>query len=47
MTGRGVDQILPRSCPTRLYESWVTSADHYLALAEEKNGPIPRPVDRA
>jgi poly-gamma-glutamate capsule biosynthesis protein CapA/YwtB (metallophosphatase superfamily) len=44
MTGRGVDQILPRSCPPRLYERFVTSALDYVALAEEENGPIPRPV---
>jgi len=45
MTGRGVDQILPRSCPPRLYEPFVTSAIDYVEMAERKNGPIPRPVD--
>ncbi len=47
MTGRGVDQALPRSCPPRLYESFVTSALDYVALAERANGPIRRPVDYA
>lgn len=47
MTGRGVDQVLPRSCPPGLYEPVVTSADHYVALAEAATGPIPRPVDYA
>lgn len=44
MTGRGVDQILPRSCPPRLHEVFVKSALDYVALAERANGPIPRPV---
>lgn len=47
MTGRGVDQVLPHSCPPRLYEPSVTSALRYVVLAEEANGPIPRPVDYA
>jgi poly-gamma-glutamate synthesis protein (capsule biosynthesis protein) len=45
MIGRGVDQVLPRSCDPRLYEPVVTSAAEYVALAEEAHGPIPRPVD--
>ena len=45
MTGRGMDQILPHSCPPRLYEPCVRSALEYVALAEEANGPIPRPAD--
>jgi poly-gamma-glutamate capsule biosynthesis protein CapA/YwtB (metallophosphatase superfamily) len=44
MTGRGVDQVLPRSCPPRLYEPVVKSAAEYVALAERAHGPIPRPV---
>lgn len=44
MTGRGVDQVLPHSCPPRLYEPVVTSALDYVALAERANGPIPRRV---
>ena len=47
MTGRGVDQVLPHSCPPRLYEPAVTSALDYVALAERANGPIRRPVDHA
>jgi poly-gamma-glutamate capsule biosynthesis protein CapA/YwtB (metallophosphatase superfamily) len=45
MTGRGVDQILPHSCPPQLYEPFITSALHYVALAERSTGPIRRPVD--
>jgi poly-gamma-glutamate synthesis protein (capsule biosynthesis protein) len=44
MTGRGVDQILPISCPPRLLEPFVQSAITYVELAERANGPIPRPV---
>jgi poly-gamma-glutamate synthesis protein (capsule biosynthesis protein) len=44
MIGRGVDQILPRSCPLRLHEVFVKSALSYVDLAERANGPIPRPV---
>ena len=47
MTGRGVDQILPHSCSPCLHEPFVDSALHYVALAEQANGPIPRPVDYA
>jgi poly-gamma-glutamate synthesis protein (capsule biosynthesis protein) len=42
MTGRGVDQILPRPAPPRLHEPVVRSALEYVALAEQKNGVIPR-----
>jgi poly-gamma-glutamate capsule biosynthesis protein CapA/YwtB (metallophosphatase superfamily) len=44
MTGRGIDQVLPRSCRPKLYEPVVTSALEYVALAEEVSGPIPRRV---
>ena len=44
MTGRGVDQILPYPCNAQLYESFVTSAQDYVELAERANGPISRPV---
>jgi poly-gamma-glutamate synthesis protein (capsule biosynthesis protein) len=47
MTGRGVDQALPRPGDPRLYESYVTAATEYLTLAEQANGPIPKPVDFA
>jgi poly-gamma-glutamate capsule biosynthesis protein CapA/YwtB (metallophosphatase superfamily) len=45
MLGRGIDQILPRPCDPRLYESCVASALDYVQLAEQANGPIPFPVD--
>lgn len=44
MTGRGIDQVLPRPCPPQLHEPWVTDARDYVALAEAANGPIPRPM---
>jgi poly-gamma-glutamate capsule biosynthesis protein CapA/YwtB (metallophosphatase superfamily) len=45
MTGRGVDQALPRPGNPRIHESYLQSAEMYVRLAEEANGPIPRPVD--
>ena len=45
MLGRGIDQILPSPSDPRLYESFITSAKDYVALAERANGPIPSPVD--
>jgi poly-gamma-glutamate capsule biosynthesis protein CapA/YwtB (metallophosphatase superfamily) len=45
MTGRGVDQALPRPGDTRLYEPSVKNASEYLTLAETVNGPLPRPLD--
>ena len=47
MTGRGIDQVLPRPCDPRLHESHVASARDYVALAEGANGKIPQPVDLA
>jgi poly-gamma-glutamate capsule biosynthesis protein CapA/YwtB (metallophosphatase superfamily) len=47
MTGRGVDQILPHPNAPDLRESHVRDARDYVELAEEANGPIPRPVDPA
>ena len=44
MTGRGVDQVLPHPCAPEIHESYVHSAQGYMRLAEEANGPIPRPV---
>lgn len=44
MTGRGIDQILPHPCAPQLFESWVTSARDYVALAERAHGAIARPV---
>jgi poly-gamma-glutamate synthesis protein (capsule biosynthesis protein) len=45
MTGRGIDQILPHPGNPTLYEGYMKSAAGYVQLAEEANGPIPRPVD--
>jgi len=45
MTGRGVDQILPHPSGPALHEPFAHSALEYVALAEQTNGPIPRPVD--
>lgn len=45
MTGRGIDQILPHPSDPRLDEAFVSDARTYVALAEEVNGPIPRPVE--
>jgi poly-gamma-glutamate synthesis protein (capsule biosynthesis protein) len=47
MTGRGIDQILPRPGDPRLWEGYVRDARTYVELAENANGPIPRPVDPA
>jgi poly-gamma-glutamate synthesis protein (capsule biosynthesis protein) len=44
MTGRGVDQVMGHPSRPVLYESHVRDARAYVALAEEKNGPIRRPV---
>jgi poly-gamma-glutamate synthesis protein (capsule biosynthesis protein) len=45
MTGRGVDQVLPHPGDPRLHEEYVRNAQRYVELAEQANGPIPRPVD--
>jgi poly-gamma-glutamate synthesis protein (capsule biosynthesis protein) len=45
MLGRGIDQILPNPSEPQLWEYYVRDAREYLALATEKNGPIPQPVD--
>jgi poly-gamma-glutamate capsule biosynthesis protein CapA/YwtB (metallophosphatase superfamily) len=47
MTGRGVDQILANQCPPGIQEPYVRDARDYVALAEEANGRIPRPVPPA
>jgi len=47
MTGRGIDQVLPYPSNPRIYESYMTSAKGYVRIAEEVNGPIPKPVDFA
>jgi poly-gamma-glutamate capsule biosynthesis protein CapA/YwtB (metallophosphatase superfamily) len=43
----GVDQILARPSPPRIQEPYVRDARDYVALAEEANGPILRPVPPA
>jgi poly-gamma-glutamate synthesis protein (capsule biosynthesis protein) len=45
MTGRGVDQILPHPSDPWIYERFVQDARTYVDLAEEVNGPVPRPVE--
>ncbi len=44
MTGRGIDQILPHPSAPRLYEPYAVHAGDYVALAERRNGPLPRSV---
>ncbi|MBM0228850.1 CapA family protein [Micromonospora sp. ATA51] len=44
MTGRGVDQILPRPGPPGLREAAVTDARRYVELVESVAGPVPRPA---
>jgi poly-gamma-glutamate synthesis protein (capsule biosynthesis protein) len=44
MTGRGIDQILPCPSAPDLFEPSIHDARGYVALAEKKNGPIPRHV---
>jgi poly-gamma-glutamate synthesis protein (capsule biosynthesis protein) len=44
MTGRGIDQILARPSDPTLHEGYVQTALGYVALAESKNGAIPRRV---
>jgi poly-gamma-glutamate synthesis protein (capsule biosynthesis protein) len=45
MTGRGIDQILPHPSDPWIYERFVQDARTYVDLAEEVNGPVPRPVE--
>ncbi len=45
MLGRGIDQILPHPGDPELREPFVHDARRYVELAEQANGPIPRPVD--
>ena len=42
MTGRGIDQILPRPSEPTLHESYLHSALDYVRLAEQVSGPITR-----
>ncbi|MBI2218467.1 MAG: CapA family protein [Candidatus Rokubacteria bacterium] len=47
MTGRGIDQIMRCPSPPEIHESYVRDARDYVRLAEEANGPVPRPVEPA
>jgi poly-gamma-glutamate synthesis protein (capsule biosynthesis protein) len=42
MCGRGVDQVLAHPCSPEIYEDYMRSAEDYVLLAEQANGPIPR-----
>ena len=44
MTGRGIDQILPQPSSPEIYESYLTTAEQYIEIAEWVSGPIPHPV---
>jgi poly-gamma-glutamate synthesis protein (capsule biosynthesis protein) len=44
MLGRGIDQILANRNTPEIYEPFCRSALDYVALAETRNGPIPRQV---
>jgi poly-gamma-glutamate capsule biosynthesis protein CapA/YwtB (metallophosphatase superfamily) len=44
MTGRGIDQVLPKSVDPQIYESYVKDSGDYVKLAEKANGPIKKPV---
>ena len=44
MTGRGVDQIMPRPSAPELHEPAVTDAREYVRLAEQVSGSVPRGV---
>ncbi|MFQ6004344.1 MAG: CapA family protein [Woeseia sp.] len=45
MTGRGIDQVLPRPSDPRLYETTAKSATRYVEIAQTANGPFPKRVD--
>ena len=44
MTGRGIDQALPNPGDPRICEPCLTSARDYVALAEQRCGPISLPL---
>jgi poly-gamma-glutamate capsule biosynthesis protein CapA/YwtB (metallophosphatase superfamily) len=44
MTGRGIDQILPWPSVPHIFEPYVRDARGYVDLAEDVNGPLPRPA---
>jgi poly-gamma-glutamate synthesis protein (capsule biosynthesis protein) len=45
MCGRGIDQVLRHPGDPNIYEPWARSALCYVALAQERSGPIPRRVE--
>jgi poly-gamma-glutamate synthesis protein (capsule biosynthesis protein) len=45
MAGRGIDQVLAHPCDPAIHEPFLKSALDYVRIAEEKNGPIRRPVE--
>lgn len=45
MTGRGIDQILPKPSAPVLYEPYIKSATDYVRIAERASGRIPQPVN--
>ncbi|MFD0803408.1 CapA family protein, partial [Streptomonospora algeriensis] len=45
MLGRGVDQVLPNPGDPELREPHIGDARDYVRLAEERNGPVPAPVE--
>ena len=47
MTGRGIDQILPRPGDPTLFEDYIKDARGYVELAERANGPLRSPVEPA
>lgn len=47
MTGRGIDQILPHPGNPSIYEGYLKSAQDYVALSEQRFGPLILPVDYA
>lgn len=47
MIGRGIDQVLPHPSDPVIHEPSVKDARAYVELAEQVNGPIPKPVNFA
>ncbi|MFM2173732.1 MAG: hypothetical protein RLZZ54_1659 [Cyanobacteriota bacterium] len=43
MLGRGIDQLMPQHCDPALHETVARDARHYVALAEQRIGPIATP----
>jgi poly-gamma-glutamate capsule biosynthesis protein CapA/YwtB (metallophosphatase superfamily) len=42
MCGRGIDQVLAHPCTPEIYERHVRTAEDYVLLDEQANGPIPQ-----